>query len=991
MFEEALAKPPSERSQFLRNACEPAEALLREEVEALLAETSEDDAVIRNVISNEAALLAHSAAPTTIGPYRMLRELGHGGMGTVYLAERHGEFHLQVALKLATRCQADRTLLARFRAERQILANLHHPNIAQVLDGGSTPDGTPYLVMEYVDGTPITRYCTHHRLPVEATLRLFRKACEAVHFAHQNLVVHRDIKPGNLLVTPQGEPKLLDFGIAKLLDTGGTNVDVVRTEAAARMMTPAYASPEQIRGKAITTASDVYALGVLLYELLTGQRPFLSSEPESYNLQKAICEEDPARPSILRPGLSRDLDAIVLKAMRKQPADRYASVEHLSADIERHLNCYPVQARNRTWQYNASRFLRRNKAFLPVAAAFTLIISSALWGLNFQARETAAQRDRAVAALQNAEAARQLAQQQQLVAERNERIAQEYGARASTAELQAIQVAARARDEAASSDAVARFLEDLFRSADPMTAKERNITAAQLLEQGARRVKEDLASQPVIQARLQDSIGRAFLALGDSASAEDLMRQSLAIRRHVFGENHVETARSFLSLAKLLDTRGDYSAAKAAMEKAISVFSAQGTTGEAELAAALVDQGLMAMSRSAYPEALEAFERSQALSRKQLPERQRTLRDATLALVGYHSRQGRHVEAERTARSSLALSRKIYGENHPEVGVDWSAIGISLRDQGRFPEAAAALENAIRIYRQVVGPDHPSLGNALNNRATVAYSMGDYPTAERNFQEAHRNRAKFSGPDHLSTLRILNNIGVVRYQQRDFDGAIAIYQEVLERQRRAVGEETRDVADSLNNLGRTYAAKREWAKAQVHLSASLEIRRRVQGDDHPLVAVALDGLGILLRDQEQFAEAEKLHQESLAIRRKRLGEDHPAVSVPLLGLGYCRLMLGDAAGAETYLRRSLAIREAKLPAGHWELAEVQSVLGASLLQQGRMEDAVVLLAPAHAKLLEAQGEDSALARQAGEWLSEAHTQRAAPGTDRRQALHQTPK
>ncbi|MCU0228146.1 MAG: tetratricopeptide repeat protein [Bryobacterales bacterium] len=970
LFEEALAKPPTERDAFLRANCGANEVEIRQEVEALLAEAAEDDTAIRNVISSEAALLVHPSAPTTIGPYRILGELGQGGMGTVYLAERHGEFRLQVALKLATRCQADRTLLARFRAERQILANLHHPNIAQVLDGGNSPDGTPYLVMEYVNGEPITAYCQRLKLPVAERLRLFCKACAAVYFAHQNLVVHRDIKPGNLLVTPQGEPKLLDFGIAKLLDAAAAGVDPVRTEAAARMMTPAYASPEQIRGKAITTASDVYSLGVLLYELLTKTRPFQSTESESYTLQKAICEDEPLRPSALAPGLSRDLDAIVLKAMRKQPADRYASVEHLAADIERHLHCYPVLARNRTWQYNASRFLRRHKAFLPVAAAFALVVSSGLWGLDFQARQTAAQRDRAVAALREAETARQIAERQRTEAERNERIAQDYSTRATSAELLAIEEASRARDEAASSEAAARFLEELFRSADPMTATERNVSAARLLQRGARRVQHELSDQPAIQARLQNAIGRAFLALGDSAAAEPLIQEALATRRRLFGNQHLETARSLLSQSKMLETRGDYSAAHDFMRQAIAVFQSQGVKGETELAAALVDRGILALSRSAYTEARDAFEQSQSLSRKQLPERRRILRDATLALSGYHARKGNHVDAEQTARQSLVLSRQIYGEEHPEVGVDWSAIGIALRDQGRFPEAAAAMDNAIRIYRKVLGEDHPSLGNVLNNRATVAYSLGDYPTAERNFVEALRIRTKVSGPDHLSTMRILNNLGVVRFQQRDFDGAIVIYQDALERQRRVVGEETRDVADTLNNLGRSYGAKQEWELAERHLRQSLAIRRKVQGEDHPLVAVALDGLGILLRDQDRYREAQKLHEESYAIRQARLGADHPAVSVPLLGMGYCQLKLGNPAAAEDLLQRALAIRQAKLPAGHWEIAEVQSVLGASLLRQGRKEDAAVLLRTAHSRLQGTLGDDAQLTRQAVQWLAE---------------------
>ncbi|MCW5965128.1 MAG: serine/threonine protein kinase [Bryobacterales bacterium] len=989
LFDAAVETPPGQRKEYLRANC--GDANLRREVEALLAEAAEEDTAIREVISGEAARIVAPQTPASIGPYTLLRELGQGGMGTVYLAERRGEFRQEVAVKVATRCQADHTLLARFRAERQILANLHHPNIAQVLDGGSTDDGTPYVVMEYVDGEPITVYCKRKRLSVDARLRLFRRACEAVHFAHQNLVVHRDIKPANLLVTPQGEPKLLDFGIAKLLDAEASGVDAIKTEAAAIMMTPAYASPEQIRGKSITTASDVYALGVLLYELLTGKRPFLSTESESYGLQKAICEDDPPRPSMLAKGLSRDLDAIVLKAMRKRPADRYASVEQLSADIGRHLNCYPVHARNRTWQYHTSRFLRRNRAFAPVAAAFILLIGAALAGLNFQARETASQRDRAVAALRQAESAQRLAEERRLAAERNELLAQDFSARAARAEIQAIEEATRARDEAAASGAVARFLEDLFRDADPMASNQRDVTAAGLLRRGAQRVKLELANEPAMRARLQDSIGLAYLAIGDSAEAETLIEESLATRRRLFGESHVETARSLHSMGKIFGNRGDYPNATASLERAISIFEAEGPSAELDAANALAKLADLALVRSAHLDANAAFQKVLLLSRKNPVEMQQPLRAALRGLANLASRQGRYADGEVLVRESLSLSRKIYGDSHPETAIDWGALGLVLREHGRFPEAAVALDNAAKIYMGSLGPDHPNLSSIYNNLATIAYALGDYATAERNFIEAHRIRSKASGPDEATSLRMLNNIGVVRFQQRDFDGALAIYSEVLERQRAVVGGETRDVADTLNNLGRTHLGKGELAPAEQFLRESLAIRRKVQGDDHPLVAVALDGLGILRRDQQDYEGALKLHEESLGIRQAKLGENHPVVSVPLLGLGYCHLMLGDPRAAEIHLRRALAIREAKLPAGHWEISEVRSVLGAALLKQGRMDDAEVLLVSAHLHLLKTQGAETSIVKQAEGWLLELRATRAAgQESGRHQAMHQAP-
>jgi serine/threonine protein kinase/tetratricopeptide (TPR) repeat protein len=421
IFESALELPPAERAAFLDRACAGDEGL-RSEVETLIKSDLQASGFLEAPALEAAAALlkddeAISLAGQTIGPYKIIREIGHGGMGTVYLAMRADDhYRKQVAIKLIGRGMDTRDILSRFRHERQILANLEHPNIARLLDGGTAADGLPYFVMEYIEGQPIDQYCDARKLGIAERLKLFRTVCAAVHYAHQNLVIHRDIKPGNILVTAEGTSKLLDFGIAKLLDPELATQAMPLTATAMRPMTPDYASPEQVRGLQITTASDIYSLGVLLYELLTGRRPYRLKGATPQEIERLICEQEPQRPSdtvaetgsinevlkdnpesdLLDPKLLRgDLDNIVLKAMRKEPDRRYASAAQFSEDLRRHLEGLPVIARKDTFSYRAGKFVRRHKRGVVAAALVVLALMTGLITTLWQARNASAQRARA--------------------------------------------------------------------------------------------------------------------------------------------------------------------------------------------------------------------------------------------------------------------------------------------------------------------------------------------------------------------------------------------------------------------------------------------------------------------------------------------------------------------------------------------------------------------------------------------------------------------
>ncbi len=398
ILERALELDPAECAQYLDEAC-AGDAELRREIDSLLAANNQ---ATRGFLAGQAIdqvgdlleLGSDTLQGRRIGPYQVLEEIGHGGMGTVYRAVRaDDQYQKQVAIKVVRSGLGDRLAIQRFKAERQILANLDHANIARLLDGGATEDGRPYVVMEYIEGLPIDEYADSRSLNLRARLKLFRTVCSAVAFAHQRLVIHRDIKPANILVTESGDPKLLDFGIAKILDDqqgeGEATVTLVR------VMTPEYASPEQVRGEPVTTATDVYSLGVVLYGLLTGRRPYRVSSKTPHDMAQAVLETEPEKPSIQNRRLRGDLDNIVLKALRKEPERRYASVEQFSGDIGKHLDGLPVSARPDTLAYRGSKFVRRHK-WAAIAAG--LAVLALVGGMAATLREAyIAQRERGIA------------------------------------------------------------------------------------------------------------------------------------------------------------------------------------------------------------------------------------------------------------------------------------------------------------------------------------------------------------------------------------------------------------------------------------------------------------------------------------------------------------------------------------------------------------------------------------------------------------------
>ena len=596
------------------------------------------------------------AAATRLGPWRLLERLGEGGMGEVWAAERaDGAFEQQVAIKLMRRGLETEGLLRRFLRERQILARLVHPGIARMLDAGSTHDGRPYFVMERVAGEPITTWAQARGLTLEARLRLVLAICEAVGFAHRNLVVHRDLKPSNVLVSESGEVKLLDFGIAKLLEREEEGTQL--TELEGRLLTPSYAAPEQIRGETVTTATDVYALGVLLYELLTGRLPHQRESVAISALAAQVERETVERPSTavraagevgavggfepakLARRLSGDLDTIVLTALRREPERRYASVEKLAEDLRRYLTGQPVSARPDTFGYRAGKLLRRH-ALASTALALAVLAIGLLTA--FYAVRLAHERD-------------------------------------------------RARLEAAKAQQASAFLASLFELSNLDRTKGVKLSLRDVVDRGAATLSSELTEQPDVAATMMELIGTVYRQLGVYEQAQPLLERALRIRQQSLGTQHPDVAASLHKLGVLLQARGNYAAARSYYQRSVDTYAAalgpdhpDGVWPLRSLAGLLYSAGDYAAAQPLYERALAVRE---AAYGPEHPE----VADSAMDLANdlYHRRQ--YVAAERLYRRAVAVRRAVLPPGDERLGFALGALGDLLCEQGRREEAAPLL------------------------------------------------------------------------------------------------------------------------------------------------------------------------------------------------------------------------------------------------------------------------------------------------------------
>lgn len=898
----ALDLSPEQRPAYLDNACN-GDGKLRHEVESLLAAVDKDLDFLEAPLHQVAQQLARqSEGPgSRIEAYELLKVIGEGGMGKVYLAARaDDQYNQQVAIKLLQAGFAQTTaMLLRFRGERQILADLDHPNIARLLDGGVTPSGLPFLAMEYVDGVPIHEYCQQNRLTVEQRLRLFVTVCGAVDYAHKHLVVHRDIKPANILVTHEGVPKLLDFGIAKLVDPEKGSATQTRT--ADRLMTPEYASPEQILGASVTTATDVYALGVLLYELLTGSRPFRLETTTPVELYRAICERDPEAPSTraakskgngtATPGtIDSELDNIVLMAMRKEPGNRYRSAREFADDINAYLDGYPVRAKTATFGYRSGKFMRRHRA----AVSFTVLAALALVGFSI-----------GMAVL-----------------------------------------ARRAREQQAIAERESGFLASIFAASMPVEARGKQVTARDLLDRGVQRVDRELSGEPEAQAAMLQSIGRSYHALGLYDQARPLLQRAYQLRRNLYGDNDLRTADSAEDLATTYRLQAQYPEAEKLFRTSLAIREKKLGPNDPLVAQGLTALGDCLVQENRDADAEPVLRRALAIDRIYGND---LGGDTRLYLARVLQHRGDYAETALLRQEATEIVKRTQGADSPDYLIALHDFASALVDRGDLLGAEKSERQVIEVRRRIA-PDHPDIGYSLNNLGWILLEEGNWKDAEPLLRENLEITAKLgSGNDRLATAT--TNWAHLLQEKGDYAGATAAYGDALQRMLQLRGPESWQVAKVRTNLAALKFDRRDYAGAEADFSNILPLARKMGGDDHPIVATLLIDLAEAKMFQGNSADAEPLLRQALSIRQKRLNPGNPAILLAETRLGEALVAEGRAAEAEPGLREALkSAQDSPFTLVRWEVGEPEAGLGMCLSALGRQQEAEALLRQAASDL-----------------------------------------
>lgn len=852
----------------------------------------------------------------TLGSYRVEREIGRGGMGVVLLAERaDGAFEKKVAIKLSLTGLVSAGLAERLEHERRILASLDHPAIARLLDGGTTEEGLPYVVMEYVEGVPVDEYCRTHELTLRERIELVLRVCDAVEHAHRKLVVHRDLKPSNVLVTDDGQPKLLDFGIATLLDPSPDPGAARVPRTIVRALTPVYASPEQLRGDQVTTASDVYALGVVLFELLTGKRPFALDNASPADAERIVTSTDPPKPSTrsLEPfsrALRGDLDNIVLEALRREPERRYASVRELADDLRRHLEGLPVRARPNTLVYRAGRFVGRHRLGVAATVAAALALAA---GLAYHTHELTRERDRALRA-----------------AEKSERIAE--------------------------------YLKEIFRTSTPNVAQGKQVTAVELLERGAASIDAELGSEPELGAELAVVMAEAFRSLASYDRADELLADAADRVSRAEGQQGPRYAQVLLAMASLRAAQGREEEAAELTTRAREIL--ESATGEdAAVATVLHNLAILQLRAAKYDDALElarqAFDRRVELHGEDHPRslsslsivarahRKRGANDEALALFGRlldkqlevlgenHSATaetltdlaqleellGDLAGATRRMERALGIRQRIFPPEHPSVAITMINLAGFLDEAGDRRRAEELARESLRIFRKTLPAEHENISLARAGLARIYASQGRFDDALDLQREAVEELRQRHGDRHPRYVVALHNFAAMEFESGAFTAALATYRRLVPLWVSVVGPNHQNVAFARAGLAKVLIELDQPEAAREQLLMARDIALESLGPENPVVASYLHHLGRAARVAGRLDEARELLEAGLAMRERVTdGPSNLYLADSHYALGELALAEGRPALARESFEKSLAMREAIHDGPHYEIA-----------------------------------------------------------------------
>jgi len=795
--------------------------------------------------------LDESGARTVIGRYHLLQRIGEGGMGEVWLAEQKEPVRRRVALKLVKAGMNTREVIARFESERQALALMDHPAIAKVLDAGSTAQGTPYFVMEYVAGVPITAYCDNHRLSTRERLELFLHVCEGVQHAHQKAIIHRDLKPSNILVTEvddRAAPKIIDFGVAKALSQRLT-AQTIYTRVGTLVGTPEYMSPEQAlsSGEDIDTRTDVYSLGIILYELLAGVPPIELRKIALDEFLRRLREEEPPKPSTkfrtqdqatstelarkrqseplaLAKQIRGDLDSIALKALEKDRSRRYGSPSDFAADIGRYLRNEPVLAVSPSLAYRTRKFARRYRGALATAAAFALVLIAAA--------------------------------------------------------VVSIRQSIRANREAAVAQAVNDFLQnDLLAQASastqasPSTKPDPDLKVRTALDRAAARIAGKFAREPEVEAAIRDTIGQTYMDLGLYREARTHLERALELHRRMLGPENPKTLKTLNGLGRSVYFQGKYPEAEALFSQALEIqrrvlgpqhpdtLSSMGY-----LANDYYEQGKYAQSEALHRQTLE-------IRRRVLGAEHRDTLDSMQSLALVYYLEGKHAEAEALFSQTLEMQRRVLGPEHPTTLSSMGDLAMVYASQGKYRQSEALLSQTLEIRRRILGPEHSSTLSSMHNLANTYLQEGNYAQAEALFTQALEIQRRVLGPEHASTLMSMECLAGTYGLSGRYAQAEELFNQTLDIQRRVLGPEHPDTLLTLSDFASMYQVLGKYAQAEIYATQALAGRRRALGSEHADTMASAADVALAYLSQGKFTESEPLAREAVAFCRKMQPED----------------------------------------------------------------------------------------------------------------------
>lgn len=878
LFEHACKLEDAARDAYLTAQCED-DADLQHEVQAMLDYDKCPGAIPASGAGEGAHLLAMGIGatpesgeadlsdeiPIRIGRYQVIRKVGEGGMGVVFEARQEKPSRI-VALKVIRPGLITRQVVRRFEYEAEVLGHLRHPGIAQIFEAGTAEIETksgilasqPFFAMEFIRGRSLIDYANScggdsRGLNVRQRLALFAKVCDALQHAHQTGVIHRDLKPENILVDDGGEPKILDFGVARVVESE-MHLRTLQTELGQLVGTLAYMSPEQIRGNVleVDTRSDVYAAGVVLYQLLAGRLPFKVRGRPITDAAHTICHEIPAPVGTIDAMLRGDVETIVAKALEKDKTRRYQTAGELSRDIRHYLEGEPIEAKRDSAVYVLSKTLSRHKAAAGTAMACALLIIGSTIALWFM-----------------------------------------YVRQSQATEM--------AQAEAIKANTVIELLQEMVGSADPDNVKGRDYTVRQLLDEFAAGLSDQLADQPEVNATIHATIGNAYLGLAEFDEAESHLSTALKIRRGVFGDEHAAIAANLGDLATLQVRRGNYHKAEGLYRDALTMHKRLFESPHARIASSLNNLGelLGYMGESSSAESL--LREALAMRRQLFGDEHGSIAETKNNLALFLQHMGEYVEAEQLYREALALNRELLVKAHPRIATNAYNLGSLLMTAGHFDKAEALFRESLKINRERYGDEHPSVSASMIGLASLLRAVGELDEAVSLNRKALATSRKLQGAKHPDHAVILNNLANVLKEQGAYEEAKSLHLEALDLRRRFFGDDHAQVANSLSNLAGLLKTMGALEQAESVYQEAITLGNKTYGDQHPRQASILHGFGELLYNTGRYDEAKEVLDQALAIRTKRLPRSHRRTTDTARLIGQCLIAERKYEEAESVL------------------------------------------------------------------------------------------